>query len=149
MQIATTKLKRHLALFALCLAVGGARAEPGPGFGGGDFVGRELFRFEHLADELALDDTQRAAFEKLTGQARVDARPLVRRLVEQHRALHALTEDEVFDEATVRAQAQSGSATMVELAVLRARNLHALRALLTAEQRAALAALSPRRHHRH
>lgn len=148
MQIATTKLKRHLALLMLCLAVGGARAEPGPGFGGGDFVGRELFRFEHLADELDLDDAQRAAFEKLTSQARTDARPLVRRMVEQHRALRALTEAEVFDEAAVRAQAQSGSATMVDLAVLHARNLHALRALLTPAQRDALETLRRSRHHR-
>ncbi|MGE0858863.1 MAG: Spy/CpxP family protein refolding chaperone [Gammaproteobacteria bacterium] len=148
MQFATTSFRRHLALLALCLAVGGAHAAPGPGFGGGDFVGRELFRFEHLADELELDDTQRAAFEKLTSQARADARPLVRRLVEQHRAMRALTEAEVFDEAAVRAQAQSGSATMVDLAVLHARNLHALRALLTPEQRDALETLRPYRHRR-
>ena len=145
MQIAITKLKRPLALLTLCLAFGAARAEPGPGFGGGDFVGRELFRFEHLADELDLDDRQRAAFEQLTSQARSDARPLVRRLVEQHRALRALTEAEVFDEAAVRAQAQSGTATMVELAVLHTRNLHALRALLTPAQREALEALRPSR----
>ena len=133
---------------ALCICCGGAQAGPFHGPMGGDFIGSELFMAERLADDLDLSDAQRSDVDRLMSQARDAARPLVRRMVEQHRAMRALTESDQFDEATVRTQAQQGSAAMVDLAVLHARTMHDLRALLTPEQRSKLDELRPGRRRR-
>lgn len=138
--------KRLLIACAALLAWSGACvAQPPHGPMGEDFLGRDLFMFERMAAELELSDAQRQAVEQLATQAREAARPLVRQMIEQHRALRALEQADTFDEAAVRAQAAQGSAVMVELAVLHARNRHALRALLTPAQRERFDEMRPRR----
>lgn len=112
-----------------------AWAWAGPGAGPGGPFGRDLFSAERFASELELSESQRSAVEQLMDNARKQARPHVRKLMEQHKAMRALSEGASFDEAAVRAQAAEGSSAMTELAVIHARNEFELRRLLTPAQR--------------
>ncbi len=127
---------RNLSFAALCAA---SLFSAGPfawaGGGPGGPFGHELFSTERLASELELTDTQRTAVEKLMDESRKQARPYVRQLMEQHKAMRALSASASFDEAAVRAQAAQGASIMTELAVLHARNDYELRKLLTPAQR--------------
>lgn len=131
------------SLLTALLAIG-PRAWAGPhGAMGGPF-GRDLFSIERLASELDLSDAQRTAAEKLLDEARLQARPYVRRLMEQRKAMRELSEAAAFDEAAVRALAAQGAAITTDLTVLRARTRHALRDVLTPAQREKVSEL-----HRH
>ncbi len=114
---------------------------------GGPFA-HELFSSEHLASELNLSDTQRSAVENLMEDLRKQARPHVRTLVAQRRAMRALTESDTFDEAAVRAQAAQGAGAMTELAVLHARSDFEMGKLLTPAQREQMRAKRGRHHRR-
>ena len=117
----------------------------GHGFHGG--FGHDLYRMERLADKLDLSDAQRADFQRISDQSREQARPYVRQMIEQHKAMRKLMESDTFDEAAVRALAERGEAATTELAVIRARSAFEIRKILTPEQREKMA--EKRRHHRH
>ena len=118
---------------------GGHRPGHGPGHGPGGPGGHgDLLR--HFARELSLTDAQQAQVKQL-----MDA------FHEKNKALHeqvfksgggpfeGLSEN--FDEAAVRAAAQSRAAAHVELEVAHARLMSQVYALLTTEQKAKLAEL--------
>ena len=72
------------------------------------FYNRDLFSTERLATKLELSDTQRSAVEQLMDDSRKQARPYVRQLMAQRKAMRALSAAASFDEAAVRAQAAQG-----------------------------------------
>lgn len=119
-------------------------AEAGAGPMGIHF-GRDLFRAQHLASELELNETQRSAVERLMDQARAQSRPYVRQMMEQRVAVHALKNAESFDEAAVRAQATKGAAIMTELMVIHTRSEVEVRKLLSPEQRKKMEKMHDRR----
>lgn len=121
-----------LALGLLSLV---ASAWAGPGGPPEGPFGHDLFSAERLASELDLTDAQRSAVDALMDRTRADARPYVRTLMAQHKAMRALSEAETFDESAVRSQAAQGVAAMTELAVIHARTGFELRKLLTPAQR--------------
>lgn len=123
-----------LGICLLCLLSLGTYAWAGPGGAEGPF-GHDLFSAERLASDLELSDTQRAAVEQLLDDTRAKARPYVRTLMAQHKAMRALGEADTFDEAAARSQAAQGAAAMTELAVIHARSGFELRKLLTVAQR--------------
>ena len=147
----TSHLLRRRSLVAL-LAVAalsiGTLAWAGPGGGPGGPFGRDLFSAEKLASELELTDTQRSAVEQLMDNMRNLARPHVRKLMAQHKAMRDLAGATTFDEAAVRKQAAEGAAATTELAVIHARNEFELRKLLTPAQRDKLNDMHGRRHRR-
>ena len=134
-----------LAVASSFAIVNSASARPGGGPMGGPFGG-ELFRSERLAAELDLSDTQRSAVDHLMDEARQQARPYVRKMMEQHKAMAALMESENFDEGAIRAQAAQGATAMSELAVIHARNRHELRKLLSPAQREKMSHMRERHH---
>lgn len=145
----TSRNRKIIFCTLLCIAsslvlVNSAWARPGGGPMGGPFGG-ELFKSERLAAELELSATQRSAVDRLMDDARQQARPYVRQMMEQHKVMAALMESENFDEQAIRAQAAQGAAAMSELAVIRARNMHELRKLLTPAQREKMSHM--RQHH--
>lgn len=101
-------------------------------------------RMERMATELGLSEQQRADFERIMGAMREQSKPLIEQMRGSHKAMKALIEADAFDEAAVRAQAQSSTAVMTELAVIHARNRFDLRQILTPEQREKM-----QTHHRH
>ncbi|CAN0238773.1 unnamed protein product [Phaeothamnion confervicola] len=123
------------ALCATCLISTGSYAWAGGGGGPDGPYTRELFSAERLASKLELSDTQRSAVEQLMDESRKQARPFVRQLMDQRKAMRALSASESFDEAAVRAQAAQGATLLTELVVLHARNDYELRKLLTPAQR--------------
>lgn len=142
---------RKISIAALCAigllgTVGPAWAGPDEGMGGP--FARDVFSSEKLASDLQLSETQRAAVERLMDDARKQARPYVRQMLEQHKAMRALIESETMDENAVRAQAAQGANAMTELAVLHARNMHELRKLLTPAQREKMQQMHGRHHRR-
>jgi len=139
----------HKILFVSLLSVAtsvGAQAGAGPMDG---LFGRELFRAEHLASELELNETQRSAVDRLMDQAWDQARPYARQLMEQRKAMRALKHAETFDESAVRAQAVKGAALMTELIVIRARSEVEVRKLLTPQQREKMEKMHDRHHGKH
>lgn len=124
-----------LAVTLASLTSLGANAWAGPGGGPGGPFGHDLFSAERLASELDLSDAQRSAVDQLMDNTREQARPYVRTLIAQHKAMRALVDAEPFDEAAVRRQAAEGMSAMTELAVIRARSEHELRKLLSPAQR--------------
>ncbi|MGR8919379.1 MAG: Spy/CpxP family protein refolding chaperone [Gammaproteobacteria bacterium] len=106
------------------------------GFGAG--MAGDLFHLEHLAQRLELDDAQRAQIEQLAAASRERLKPHVRHMVEARHALRELTRADTFDEGAVRALAARSTGAMTELMVERSRQQHAVRAVLTPEQRARL-----------
>lgn len=132
----------------LLLATVNVAAEPGGGPIGGPFA-RELFMAEKLASELELNDAQRSDVQRLMDQTRDQARPYVREMMEQRKAMHTLMVGETFDEAALRAQAAKGGAIMTELMVIRARSEVEVRKLLTPQQREKMEKMRKRHHHKH
>jgi Spy/CpxP family protein refolding chaperone len=143
--IATSRVRVGAAVVlaaALCIPSlawsGGGRGPFGP-------MGGDMFRMERMMDELGLDDTQRAEMKRIMEEGRTAMQPLVKNMVAGHRAMRELIDAEVLDEAAVRALAESQNDARVEMMVLQARNRHAIRRVLTPEQREQLDS----RHRRH
>lgn len=132
----------------MALAVTAAWARDG---GGSRGEGRFERRLEHMARELGLSETQRVGVEGIMSAGREQAQPYVEQLKAARESMRPLIEAETLDESAVRALAASKGAAMVELAVIRARGRHQVRALLTPEQREQLEAIHARggEHHRH
>lgn len=120
-----------------------AAAARGPGHEFGHGFGRHLDR---MAEKLGLSDEQRGAIEAIHAASRTEAEPLRTQVRASRKAMHELMKAESFDEAGVRALVQQGSAAMAELAVLRARTGHAMRAVLTPEQRVEFDRMHEARH---
>jgi len=107
---------------------GGFRGGPGPHDGLGPF-GRDL----------NLTDDQKAQIKKITDSFRENDKALH----DQLRTLHQSESDPmsgVFDEAAVRAAAETRAKIQVELEVSHAKMMSQIAGLLTAEQKAQLAA---------
>jgi len=107
---------------------GGGRGGPGPRDGLGP-----------IARDLNLTDDQKAAIKKISESfAESD-----KALHEQLRALHGSEPDPMsgtFDEAAVRAAAEARAKIQIELEVSRAKMMSQIAGVLTAEQKAQLAA---------
>ncbi|MBK6660759.1 MAG: Spy/CpxP family protein refolding chaperone [Proteobacteria bacterium] len=146
----TPTLRQPLLLVLCIVGVLGFGVSAWAGAGGGPRgpFGGDLFSTERLASELALSDAQRDAVEQLMDETRKQARPYVRTLMAQHKAMRALSESDSFDENAVRQQAAQGVAAMTELAVIHARGGFELRKLLTPAQRDKLHDMHGRRHRR-
>jgi len=106
----------------------------GPGFRGGPHDGLGPF-----GRELNLIDDQKAQIKKITDSIRESEKALH----EQLRTLHESQPDplsENFDEAAVRAAAEARAKIQVELEVSHAKMMSQIAGVLTAEQKAQLAA---------
>lgn len=129
----------------LMLAVVGlsqhGRHEGGPGRGGG-FHGGPGGRdgLGHLARELNLSDEQKAQVKKITDSFEESTKALHEQMRSLHGSEHEALKDGAFDEAAVRAAAQARASVQVELEVARARMMSQVFSVLTAEQKAQLAA---------
>ena len=107
---------------------GGFRGGPGPRDGLGP-----------IARDLNLTDDQKAAIKKITESFRESDKALF----DQLRALHQSEPDPTsgtFDEAAVRAAAEARAKVQIELEVSHAKMMSQIAAVLTAEQKAQLAA---------
>ena len=107
---------------------GGFRGGPGPRDGLGP-----------IARDLNLTDDQKAAIKKITESFRESDKALF----DQLRALHQNEPDPTsgtFDEAAVRAAAEARAKVQIELEVSHAKMMSQIAAVLTAEQKAQLAA---------
>ena len=107
---------------------GGFRGGPGPGDGLGP-----------LARDLNLTDDQKAQMKKITDSFRESDKALH----DQLRTLHESEPDPIsgtFDEAAVRAAAEARAKTQIELEVSHAKMMSQIAAVLTADQKAQLAA---------
>jgi Spy/CpxP family protein refolding chaperone len=114
----------------------GAKPRLGRGFGGphqrgGMMLGR-------LARHLDLSDGQKAQIKSLAEAERERVKPFAEQLREAHQAWREATAKGQFNEAQVRALAQSQTQARVELTVSRARLQSAIYQVLTPEQRAKL-----------
>jgi Spy/CpxP family protein refolding chaperone len=109
-------------------------APPGGGFRGGPGFGGPLGPFER---ELNLTDDQKAQIKKIADSFRDSEKPLLDQLRELHGGEAA---SETFDEAAVRAAAEARAKIQVELDVSRAKMMFQITSVLTAEQKAQLAA---------
>ena len=154
---------RRILFTTLALA---AMAVPGPalaqgyggphGMGGPDgFGGPGLHRFEEMLPELAvvldLSDEQQAQIEAILDAELPAIETMRDQLRDAHQAFRANQQPGAFDEAAVRAFAQSQSQTHVELMVAGARTMSRIHNVLTAEQQQRLEelrALRPERGHR-
>jgi Spy/CpxP family protein refolding chaperone len=106
----------------------------GPGGGGRDGL------LEHLSREVNLTDDQKAQIKKIGDSFEESTKGLR----EQMRTLHESQADPLaggaFDEAAVRAAAQARANVQVEMEVAHARMMSQVLSVLTAEQKAQLAA---------
>lgn len=148
-------LMATLALAAM--AVPGAvlaQGYGGPhGMGGPDgFGGPGLHRFEEMLPELAtildLSDEQQAQIEAILDEELPAIETMRDQLRDAHQAFRANQQPGVFDEAAVRAFAQSQSQTHVELMVAGARTMSRIHNVLTTEQQQRLEELRALRHER-
>ncbi len=146
MKINWKKLSAGVALagaLVLAVAVAGFSHEgryqgppPGGGFRGGpgprDGLGP-------MARDLNLTDDQKAQIKKITDSFEASAKELR----DQLRTLHQSEPDPMsgtFDEAAVRAAAEARAKVQVELEVIHAKMMSQIAGVLTAEQKAQLAA---------
>ncbi|MDT7780054.1 MAG: hypothetical protein QOC99_2566 [Acidobacteriota bacterium] len=137
-----------LATGLMLTAVGFARQDGPHGFGGPPPGGHGRGGphgggggLGPLARDLNLTDAQKAQVKQITDSFEASTKPLREQLFKAGGGgpLEGLTD--TFDEASVRAAAQSRAAVEVELEVAHARMMSQVYALLTAEQKAKLAEL--------
>lgn len=108
--------------------MGGGRGGPGPHDGLGPLR------------DLNLTDDQKAAIKKLTDSFQESIKPLLDQMKTLHESEPNPMSGAAFDEAAVRAAAEARAKVQVELEVAHARLASQIYALLTAEQKAQLAA---------
>jgi protein CpxP len=139
---ANTILITTLAIAAI--AVPGAAAAQGfggpPGFGGPDEIGGPGLPFlEHMltriADDLGLTDAQQSQIQAILDEERPAIESMRGQLRDAHQAFRDSHPPGEFDEAAVRAFAESQSQTHVELMVAGARTMSRIHNALTPEQR--------------
>jgi Spy/CpxP family protein refolding chaperone len=117
-----------------------AQGYGGPhGMGGPDsFDGPGLHRFEEMLPELAvvldLSDEQQAQIEAILDEELPAIETMRDQLRDAHQAFRANHQPGTYDEAAVRAFAQSQSQTHVELMVAGARTMSRIHNVLTTEQ---------------
>lgn len=109
-----------------------------------------------ITKKLDLSDTQQEKIEAILSASRSEAAPLREDMQTMRTELQTLVKSDVFYEDQVRAKVGAHSETMIELAVLGARTMHAVRAELTPEQQAEAEAMlerfaegGPRKHGGH
>ena len=126
-----------LMVAAIAFSQGPGGHPPGPGgpFGGGPRDG-----FIPFARDLNLTDDQKAQIKKLTDASRESTKALLDQLKTLHESAPDPLKDGVFNEDAVRSAAQARSGIQVELEVAHARLMSQIYALLTADQKATLAA---------
>jgi Spy/CpxP family protein refolding chaperone len=83
---------------------------------------------------LGLTDAQKATIKETLQKHHATTKPLVEKLVAEHRALQDLIQSGKADEAAVRAQSAKIAAIQADLAVERAKIAQELRPALTEEQ---------------
>jgi Spy/CpxP family protein refolding chaperone len=143
------KMKLNWKKIGVCVAVLGAlivttamvvvsQGPPGPPRGG--FPGGPGWRdgLGPLARDLNLTDEQKSQIKKITESSEAGTKELR----DQLRALHESEPDPLsgnFDEAAVRAAAEARAKIEIELAVVRAKLMSQIAAVLTTEQKAQLA----------
>ena len=151
---ANTILITTLALAAIAVP-GAALAQGfgGPhGMGGPDEVGGPGLPFlEHmlprLAEELDLTDAQQSQIQAILDEETPAIESMREQLRNAHQAFRESHPPGEFDEAAVRAFAESQSPTHVELMVAGARTMSRVHNVLTPEQREQLQQMRDRRHH--
>jgi Spy/CpxP family protein refolding chaperone len=113
---------------------GGPGRHGGPGGPGGrDGLGP-------LARDLNLSDEQKAQVKKITDSFEESTKALQEQMRSLHENERDGLKDGAFDEAAVRAAAQARANVQIELEVAHARMMSQVFAILTAEQKAQLAA---------
>lgn len=100
-------------------------------------------RIDRMAKKLNLTEAQKEQIKAIFASERDKAEPLRKKLAETRENLRKAIEAEPFNEATVRALAESQNETRVELVVSRARAKSQVYALLTPEQRELAKKLGP------
>lgn len=133
--LAVTVFSLSLSALPAAVSADGSRH----GMMGGPMLGRQLFHMMKLADELDLSKEQRTEIDRILDEARPRAREYVYALGDGRDELRALGEETEFDEPRVRALAEEHAQAMVELIVMGARVSAEINAVLTPEQREALA----------
>ncbi len=124
-----------------------------PGFGGPDeFGGPGLPFLEHmlprLAEELDLTDAQQGQIQAILDEETPAIESMREQLRNAHQAFRESHSPGEFDEAAVRAFAESQSQTHVELMVAGARTMLRIHNVLTTEQREQLQQMRGRHHRR-
>jgi len=125
-------------LFAGLLLSSPAQAQTGSQHPGGFFHGR-------MFESLQLTDAQRTAIEKLFATNRDSLRPLHERVRAQRQLLSDAVQNQPFDEASVRFQAQELANLQAELMVQRAVLMNQISGVLTPEQRTTLQQMTEQR----
>ncbi|MDX6712163.1 MAG: hypothetical protein QOH96_3179 [Blastocatellia bacterium] len=124
-----------VAAFAFSQGPGGHPPGPGGPWGGGPRDGSIPF-----ARDLNLTDDQKAQIKKLTDASRESTKALHDQLKTLHESAPDPLKDGVFNEDAVRSAAQARSSIQIELEVAKAKLFSQIYTVLTAEQRAMLAA---------
>lgn len=106
------------------------------------------FHGARLLEGLALSDAQRSEIDNLMASNRDNLRPLHEQLQQQRSALREAIENQPFDEALVRFQAQEIAKVQTELLVARAYLMNQLLSILTEEQKTKLSELRQQRRER-
>jgi periplasmic protein CpxP/Spy len=119
---------------------GGPGPDGGPGRGGfrGGPGGRD--GLGPLARDLNLTDEQKAQIKKITDGFEESTKALHEQMRALHESERDAPKDGVFDEAAVRTAAQARANVQIELEVAHARMMSQVFGVLTAEQKAQLAA---------
>ncbi|MGA2966192.1 MAG: Spy/CpxP family protein refolding chaperone [Terriglobales bacterium] len=121
------------------LAVTAALAQGPHGFGGpGD-------GFYHMLKQLDLTNAQHEQVKAIWAKENPAIEPLVQQMRQNRKAMKALEASGPFDEAKTRALATQNVQTMIELQVEHARAKSEIMQILTAEQKAKLAAMEANR----
>ncbi|MGA6993368.1 MAG: Spy/CpxP family protein refolding chaperone [Candidatus Deferrimicrobiaceae bacterium] len=128
---------------------GGMVAVPEGGFSGRHRGKDPGQRIDRMAKKLDLTEAQKEQVKAILASERDKAEPLRQQLAENRENLRKAIEAEPFDEATVRALAESRNKTRVELVVSRARTKSRIFALLSPEQRELARKLGPMGEGRH
>ncbi|HBO68685.1 MAG TPA: hypothetical protein DD658_00385 [Deltaproteobacteria bacterium] len=138
------------AVSGICRDIrGGMVAVPEGKFSGKDGAKGPGKRFARMAKKLDLTEAQKDQVKAILTSEREQAEPLRQQLAENRENLRKAIEAEPFNEATVRALAQSQNETRVELVVSRARTKSQIFALLSPEQRELAKKLGPMEEGRH
>jgi Spy/CpxP family protein refolding chaperone len=114
----------------------------------GKHDGRRGPNLERLADRLDMTEQQRAEVKAILDDSRQQMVKLREQIRENRTQLRELTGQDEFDEAAVRSIADNQGDLKAETIVLRARQRHEMKAVLTDEQRVQLDEMWKRKNHR-
>jgi Spy/CpxP family protein refolding chaperone len=115
-------------------------------FGGGHWGDADKLehRIDRMSDYLDLEDTQRDAIQAIMTASRKESDPYRAELATLRTDMRALIETEQFYEEQARIVLGSKGPAMLELSLIGARTLHAIRTELTPDQRVEADALLAR-----